>query len=89
MPLFRLGENTMMAPMGEEVVLLDSLNGNYYSLDTVGRGMLDLALAENDRASVLDALEARYDASREEITRDFDALMKELESLSLVARESV
>ena len=87
MALYRLDTAAMMTPVGEEMVLLNSLNGHYFSLDPVGRTMLDMALAEADRVSVIAKLVSRYDVSRERITRDFMALMEELESVGLVVAD--
>ena len=84
MPLFRLTESAMMAGMGDEMVLLDSLNGSYYSLDRIGRSMLDLALAEEGRENVIAVLESRFDAAPEQLDADFSALMDSLVEAGLV-----
>ena len=77
----------MMAAVGDEVVLLDSLNGHYFSLDTVGRRMLDLALSECDIGSVAEKLAAQYDATMERLSEDFTVLMDELQSVGLLVAE--
>ena len=84
MPLFRLTQSAMMAGMGDEVVLLDSVNGHYYSLDRVGRSMLDLALGEDEQDRVLALLESRFDAGPAQLAADFSALMDSLVAAGLV-----
>ena len=74
----------MMAPMGDDMVLLDSLNGHYFSLDRVGRRMLDLALTESDTATINEKLLAQFDASGSQVAEDFRTLMGELQSAGLL-----
>mgnify|MGYP001827302594 CR=1 FL=1 len=87
MALYRLRESAMMAPMGNEVVLLDSLNGHYFSLDRVGMRMLNLALSEIDASTVKEKLLVQYDASGDQLAEDFGALMSELQTVGLVERD--
>lgn len=74
----------MMAGMGDEMVLLDSLNGHYYSLDRIGRVMLDMALEDDDLDGVLDRLETRFEATPDRLAADFSALMDALLEAGLI-----
>ena len=74
----------MMAGVGDEMVLLDSINGHYFSLDRIGRRMLDLALGEVDQAQIISRLQSQYDAEPAQLKADFIDLMSSLEKAGLI-----
>ncbi len=84
MAMIQLAESVMISSVGDEYVLLDSLNGHYYSLDPVGRQMIDLALECDSEQAVLQELISRYDASIQLLTRDFSNLVTELMEIGLI-----
>ena len=70
--------------VGDEIVLLDYERGIYYGLDAVGGRVWELLGEGKDRAAVIDQLLLEYDVGADELTRDLDALLAELQGLGLL-----
>ena len=69
---------------GEEVVLLEFGNGEYFGLDAVGAVIWERLVAGDDIGATADHVVAQYEVGREEALRDIVALVVQLRSHSLV-----
>lgn len=72
-----------------QTMLLDLSGGAYYTLNESGALIWDMLKQGTTLGDIVDALEARYDAPREQIAADAATLTTELMSASLVTFERV
>lgn len=66
------------------VVLLDLTTEVYYSLNDVGARVWDLADGQHAVAAIVDVLASEYDAARDQISDDVQALIEELAAEGLI-----
>jgi hypothetical protein len=83
---FRQAPRVAARALGEETVLLDLDSGRYFDLDATGSRIWTLLAPGAALTSVLDALEAEYDAPRERLAADLVEIVATLERQGLVAR---
>lgn len=68
-----------------EVVLLNVMSGQYYSLDAVGSSVWTMIPAEGATfAAVREAALAEFDATSEQVTEDLESFMARLVSADLI-----
>jgi hypothetical protein len=68
-----------------EVVLLNVMSGQYYSLDTVGSSVWTMIPAEGTTLGALrDAALGEFDATPEQVTQDLESFMERLQSTDLI-----
>ncbi len=68
-----------------EVVLLNVMSGQYYSLDAVGSSVWTMIPADGTTLGALrDAALAEFDATPEQVTEDLDSFMERLLSTDLI-----
>jgi hypothetical protein len=70
-----------------ETMLLDLTGGAYYTLNESGAFVWDMLLRGTTLGEIVDALEARYDAPRDQIATDASTMTSELLAASLVRFE--
>jgi hypothetical protein len=70
-----------------ETMLLDLAGGAYYTLNESGAIVWDMLKQGTTLADIVDALEARYDAPREQIAADASTMTTQLVAASLVQLE--
>lgn len=70
---------------GEEVVLLEFGNGEYYGLDTVGADIWRRLEAGDDLGAAADYIAAHYEVGRAEALHDIVDLVAQLRSHDLLA----
>jgi len=80
----RISDQVIFKPVGDEMVLLDFQSGMYYGLDPVGVRIWQLVAAQQPLGAVVEVMLAEFDVTREELERDVDALVEELERRGLV-----
>ncbi|HEX2123769.1 MAG TPA: PqqD family protein [Thermoanaerobaculia bacterium] len=80
----RVSDRVIFKPVGDEMVLLDFQSGMYYGLDPVGARIWQLLAAEHSLGDVVQTILGEYDVAREEVERDIDRLVEELERRGLV-----
>jgi hypothetical protein len=71
--------------VGEELVLLDVERGTYYGLDPVGARIWALIASGTSLGAIVDRLVDEYEVTREELERDVEKLVGELEGRGLVS----
>jgi len=70
-----------------QTMLLDLSGGAYYTLNESGAIIWDMLKQGTTLGEIVDALEARYDAPREQIAADASTMTTELIAASLVCFE--
>jgi hypothetical protein len=83
---FRLTNDVLLQAVAGEAVLLNLKDGVYFTLDEVGTRMIRLLGEHGDLDSAVAALEAEYEATREQIRADMERLLEEMLSHGLVER---
>lgn len=84
MALYSLTDCAMLSEVGDEYVLLDSNNAQYFSLDSIGKKMLDLMLGENNFEEMISTLNSEFDASDDTLLSDLKSLAKSLVDAGLI-----
>jgi len=74
----------MTRRVGDETVILDLATGTYFGLDRVGADMWRLMGEGRTLAEVCDAMQALYEATREQLERDVLELAEKLQAQGLV-----
>lgn len=82
---FAIADSVVSREVGGEMVLLDLASGQYFGLDPVGSRIWEL-LSEGTRSlgSICDAVEAEYEAERQQIETDVIALADHLLEMNLI-----
>jgi hypothetical protein len=83
-PTFRPAPHVVAKTVGDELVLLDYEGGVYYGLDAVGSRVWELLTAGATVTDAVDALTREYDVAREDLQRDVERLVAELEESGLL-----
>ena len=71
----------------DEIVVMNLASGDFFSLEDSAAAIWDLLDGTRDRAAVLAALSAQYDAPNADLARDLDSFLGELRSDGLIAGE--
>ena len=71
----------------DEIVVMNLASGDFFSLEDSAAAIWDLLDGTRDRAAVLAALSAQYDAPNADLARDLDSFLGELRSGGLIAGE--
>ena len=81
---------TVIAKMvGSEMVLLDYDRGIYYGLNPIGARVWQLLSEGHGAAAIVNMLTDEYDAARETIEADVDALLRDLRERGLLTGPSL
>lgn len=81
-------EGLVWRPLDDGLVLLDSVRGLYFELNASGRAMFEGLCEGQSRSQILDALGEQFEASREQLAGDLDALCQQLLTQGLLRRTS-
>lgn len=84
MQSYRISDNAVRQKIGEESVILNLDNGQYYGLDEIGSRMLDLIEEHGDADAVVNVLINEYDAEANQLTEDLQELLCELQDQGIV-----
>ena len=82
--VIEISDQVIFKPVGDEMVLLDFRSGMYYGLDPIGVRIWQLLAEHEPLGKVADTMSEEYDVTREELERDIDALIEELERRGLI-----
>ncbi|MCB1876983.1 MAG: PqqD family protein [Chromatiales bacterium] len=83
MPLVQMPQHVLMQRVQGECLLLNLESGKYFTLDTIGTRMLDLAMDETDAETCVRQLQQEYDAEAAHIRHDFRELLDNLRTKGL------
>jgi Coenzyme PQQ synthesis protein D (PqqD) len=78
------GPDVLAQTVGDAVVLLDRVSGEYYSLEGVGPRVWKLCDGSLRAAEIVAAVQAEYDAEPATIEADVTQLLRELAGAGLV-----
>ena len=81
---FRPGPDVLTRTVGGELVLLDLVSEQYFSLDDVGAAMWEAIIAGPTLAAARDALVADFEVAPEELGADLLELVADLERRGLL-----
>jgi hypothetical protein len=81
-----ISKNAIRQAIGDESVILNLDNGQYYGLDEIGTRMLELLEEHGDIDTVVNTLAEEYDTERERIRADLQQLLGELQDQGIVQR---
>jgi len=87
---FQASEDVVAREVAGEMVLLDLSSGLYFGLDPVGSRIWErLSAGACSLAEVCDAIEAEFDAPRNQIDQDVRALFADLANRKLINQLAV
>jgi hypothetical protein len=69
------GTSLLVAPVNDEIVMMDVQRGHYYGLDRIGADIWSRLETPHTFAALVDSLAADYDAERERIADDVRQLI--------------
>ena len=81
---YRIAESAIFEKVGDEMVILNMDDGQYYGLDEIGCRMLELIQAHGDIDPVVQQLVVEYDTTADTLRADLLALLSQLQQHSLV-----
>ncbi len=84
MNAWRLKNGVVTQILQEEMILLDTLGGQYFDLNPSGTLMLDRVLNGASPASAARAVAERYEVSEARARQDLDQLLQQLSALGLI-----
>ncbi len=84
MTAYVLSPSAKLQKVGDEMVVLNLDNGQYYGLNDVGCRIVELLQELRDVEAVLSQLQQEYDVGAETLNRDMQDLLDELERHELI-----
>lgn len=81
---YHIAESAIFEKVGDEMVILNMDDGQYYGLDEIGCRMLELIQAHGDIEPVVQQLAIEYDTSADTLRADLLALLAQLQAHGLV-----
>jgi hypothetical protein len=84
--MLSISPSVVFTRVGDEAVLLDFERGVYYGLDGAGARVWELIADGRSLDGVAEAMTAEYEVALDEVRRDVEALVGELERNGLVTR---
>lgn len=74
----KMGENALMQKVSDEMVILDSQSGQYYTLNDSATEMLEALTGGANVEQVVTQICANYDVSKQEAQADITAMIQTL-----------
>ena len=75
---YKLSDKALFQKVVDETVILDSVNGQYYTLDPIGTEMIEALNTGKSVSQVVTLIEQNYDASAENIQTDLSELINKM-----------
>jgi len=79
-----LSKSALAQNIKDETIILELDKGEYYELNAMASSMLRLLRKHGQTRQVIDAIEAEYDVSREELSADLDELIGHMQEAGLL-----
>ncbi len=83
---YQLKSNLLLQTVADEMVILDPESGHYFTLNEVGRRMLEIYRESGDLEQSVTRLGEEYDADADTLRQDLERLLQELEAQGLAQR---
>lgn len=71
-----------------ETVILDTRKGSYFTLNEMGTEMLRLLRKSGDPTQVVRSILENFDVTQEEVSKDLEKLIQDLEQQGLLIQET-
>ena len=84
MPCIEFKDETLLTELEDEIILLNTNEGIYYSLDSVGKKMVELCLELDSFDQVIDQLLTEFDTERSTLEKDLPNLIASLRSENII-----
>ena len=84
MPCIEFKDETLLTELEDEIILLNTNAGIYYSLDSVGKKMVELCLELDSFDQVIDQLLTEFDTERSTLEKDLPNLIASLKSENII-----
>ena len=78
MSKYLLNKDVLLQQVGEDVIVLEPLHGNYFTLNASGAVMLKLLLSMQNIDNVISSMQNHFEASEDELREDLEALLGQL-----------
>ena len=83
---FSIPSTILVQKVQNETVLLNTENGEYYKLNSMGSKMLSALESQGCPDAIIDSLHAQYHVDKEELRKDLMELIHLLEGFSVLER---
>ncbi len=80
----KINKNIIARDIQGDMVLLNMITGDYFSLNSVGTDIYDCIVKEMDQSSILTFLLEKYNVDSEILTKDTINLIKELKENDII-----
>ena len=80
----RVDTNLLVSQLAGETVLMNTLTGDYFGINTVGTKIWNLLTAPATITSLVESLVASYDISPDQCENEVNIFLKNLESRKLL-----
>jgi PqqD family protein of HPr-rel-A system len=80
----QIGSNALIQKVSDEMVILDSQSGQYYTLNNMATEMLDILNSGSSVEQVVAQICKEYEAEQEEVLNDISAMIQTLHEKELV-----
>lgn len=84
---FKLSDNALFQKVVDETVILDSVTGQYYTLDPIGTEMVEALNAGKTVSQVVALIEQDYDANAKNIQADLTELIDKMTGKGLLVED--
>ena len=85
--MLKFPKTVMFNKVDDEIVLMDTQNGEYYGLNSTGTKMIELLLEHQDMETTVSIMAETHDAPGKQIRADLEDLVLELRGRGLVVGE--
>ena len=87
--MIRFSERVSICEVDDELVLLDSASGKYFSINAVGRRVFELLGQDPRIESAVSALLAEFDVEEKTLRADIHLFLVEMKAKGLVETDEV
>ncbi|GAA6184574.1 PqqD family protein [Aliiglaciecola sp. NS0011-25] len=81
---YKLSDKALFQKVVDETVILDSISGQYYTLDPIGTEMVEALTTGKSVSQVVALIEQSYDAQAENIQADLAELISKMSDKGLL-----
>ncbi|GAB2694050.1 PqqD family protein [Aliiglaciecola lipolytica] len=81
---YKLSDKALFQKVVDETVILDSISGQYYTLDPIGTEMIEALNTGQSVAQVVALIEQNYDATVDNIQADLSELIDTMSDKGLL-----
>ncbi|WP_342806451.1 PqqD family protein [Alteromonas sp. M12] len=81
---YKLSDKALFQKVVDETVILDSISGQYYTLDPIGTEMVEALTTGKSVSQVVALIEQSYDAQAESIQADLAELISKMSDKGLL-----